>query len=136
MDRFEDLKQKYSSVLATAKREGISLAHLNLQGNSLFLQGTAPSEASKNALWNQIKSVNPVYDDIVADITVDTSLPQPTQAGSRQTYTVKPGDSLSIIAKQFYGSATEYMRIFNANKDKLKDPNQIQVGQELLIPGR
>ena len=38
------------------------------------------------------------------------------------------------IAKEFYGNANDYMRIFNANKDKLKDPNQIQVGQELKIP--
>jgi nucleoid-associated protein YgaU len=41
---------------------------------------------------------------------------------------------LSKISKQFYGNANEYMRIFNANKDKLKNPDNIQVGQELKIP--
>jgi nucleoid-associated protein YgaU len=47
---------------------------------------------------------------------------------------VQAGDSLSRIAKQFYGNADEYMRIFDANKDKLNDPNRIQIGQELVIP--
>jgi nucleoid-associated protein YgaU len=49
-------------------------------------------------------------------------------------YTVRPGDSLSKIAKQFYGNANAYMKIFEANSDQLSDPNQIQVGQELVIP--
>ncbi|HKO59658.1 MAG TPA: LysM peptidoglycan-binding domain-containing protein, partial [Pyrinomonadaceae bacterium] len=51
-----------------------------------------------------------------------------------QRYTVKPGDTLSKISKQFYGDANEYMRIFYANKDTLKDPDKIQVGQELNVP--
>jgi nucleoid-associated protein YgaU len=50
------------------------------------------------------------------------------------TYKVKPGDTLSKISQQFYGSATDYMKIFEANKDQLSDPNKIQVGQELKIP--
>lgn len=49
-------------------------------------------------------------------------------------YTVKSGDSLSKIAKEFYGSANKYMIIFEANKPMLKDPNVIQPGQELRIP--
>jgi nucleoid-associated protein YgaU len=47
---------------------------------------------------------------------------------------VKPGDTLSKISKQFYGNPNDYMRIFNANKDKLKDPNRIEAGQEITIP--
>ena len=49
-------------------------------------------------------------------------------------YTVVSGDTLSKISKQYYGDANQYMKIFEANKDKLKDPDQIQVGQELKIP--
>ena len=48
--------------------------------------------------------------------------------------TVAAGDSLSKIAKQFYGNANEYMKIFEANKDRLTDPNVIKVGQQLVIP--
>lgn len=51
-----------------------------------------------------------------------------------KTYTVKSGDTLSKIAKEHYGDANRYMEIFNANRDKLSDPNKIQPGQELVIP--
>jgi nucleoid-associated protein YgaU len=47
---------------------------------------------------------------------------------------VKAGDTLSRISKQFYGDADEYMQIFYANRDKLKDPDKIQIGQVLTIP--
>lgn len=47
---------------------------------------------------------------------------------------VKPGDSLSKIAKQEYGDANKWPLIFEANKDILKDPNKIFPGQQLKIP--
>ena len=56
------------------------------------------------------------------------SAPQPV------TYTVVSGDTLSGIAQRFYGDASAYMRIFEANRDKLNDPNLIHPGQELVIP--
>jgi nucleoid-associated protein YgaU len=135
MDRFEDLKQKYKSVFAVVQQQGVRLAQLHVQDNKLFMRGAAPSEAIKNALWNQIKVVNPAYDDITADITVDSTLPQPSPVSvPKRTYTVQAGDSLSKIAKQFYGNANDYMRIFEANKDTLNDPSKIQIGQQLVIP--
>jgi nucleoid-associated protein YgaU len=51
-----------------------------------------------------------------------------------RTYTVKPGDTLSKIAKQFYGDARKYSIIFEANRDMLDDPNIIKPGQNLRIP--
>jgi nucleoid-associated protein YgaU len=56
------------------------------------------------------------------------------QGAAGQTYEVKSGDNLSKISRQFYGDPNEYMRIFYANRDKLKDPDKIQVGQQLHIP--
>jgi nucleoid-associated protein YgaU len=50
------------------------------------------------------------------------------------SYTVKAGDTLSRVSKQFYGNPNAYMRIFYANRDKLRDPDKIQLGQELTIP--
>ncbi len=47
---------------------------------------------------------------------------------------MKPGDSLSKIAKDVYGDADDYMRIFEANKDKLSDPDKLQAGEVLNIP--
>jgi nucleoid-associated protein YgaU len=60
------------------------------------------------------------------------------QSGSSSTapkiYEVKSGDSLSKIAKAEYGNANEWNRIFEANKDILKDPDKIYPGQKLKIP--
>jgi nucleoid-associated protein YgaU len=49
-------------------------------------------------------------------------------------YTVKSGDTLSRIAKEFYGEASKYPQIFEANKPMLKDPDKIYPGQMLRIP--
>jgi len=51
-----------------------------------------------------------------------------------KTYTVKAGDSLSKIAKEFYGEANKYNQIFEANQPMLKDPDKIYPGQVLRIP--
>jgi LysM repeat protein len=143
MDRLEELKTKYASALQTIQQEGVRLTHLHVQDNKLFIQGAAPSEQIKNDVWNQIKAVDPSYSDLTCDMTIDSSLPAPKAAaaaagggaGSQRTYKVQPGDTLSKIAKEFYGNASEYNKIFEANRDKLSDPNKIQPGQELKIPG-
>jgi nucleoid-associated protein YgaU len=142
MASFEELKAKYQTVIDQVQSQGIRVANLHLQDGKLFIKGTAPSLEAANAVWNEIKRINPKADDITADFPVDPSIAStaaPAQAGSArsqgpQMYTVKPGDTLSKISKQFYGNASEYMRIFNANKDQLTDPNKINVGQELKIP--
>lgn len=51
-----------------------------------------------------------------------------------ETYEVKPGDSLSKIAKRVYGNASDWKKIFEANTDVLKDPDKIFPGQKLKIP--
>lgn len=55
-------------------------------------------------------------------------------SSSGKSYTVKSGDSLWKIAKQMYGDGSQYMKIYNANKDKIKNPNVINVGMVLVIP--
>ena len=137
--RFNELKQKYQTVLTTADNERIQFQNLHVQDNKLFIRAIAPSEEAKNKFWDQIKLVNPNADDITADISVDSSRAMGAaagggQGGGNQTYEVKSGDNLSKISKQFYGDANEYMRIFYANRDKLNDPDRIQVGQKLNIP--
>lgn len=135
--RFEQLKNKYQTALNVADQNQIQLLNLHVQDDKLFLRGIAPSEQAKNAVWNQIKLVDQNYGDITADISVDESRAQGAAVGgvgNGQSYTVKSGDTLSKISRQFYGEADEYMRIFYANRDKLNDPDMIQVGQQLTIP--
>jgi nucleoid-associated protein YgaU len=136
MDRFEELKTKYQTVLKAVQEKSVRLANLHLQDNKLFVRGAAPSQAVKNHIWDLIKIINPKYDDITADITVDESLaPKPaTPPPAPKTYTVQAGDTLSKISRQFYGDAGKYMKIFEANRDKLSNPDLIKVGQVLTIP--
>ena len=132
MASFDELKSKYQSVLDAIQKNGISVKNLHQQDGKLFIKGAAPSLDAANKVWDEIKRVNPRMDDIAADFPVDTSMAQAT--GTAKMYTVKAGDTLSKISKQFYGSANDYMRIFDANKDQLSDPDKIKVGQELKIP--
>src|SRR5947199_9917272 len=80
MDRLEELKTKYRSALDTIQREGVRLSHLHVQDNKLFIQGAAPSQDIKNDVWNQIKAADSSYNDLVCDLTIDSSLPAPAQA--------------------------------------------------------
>lgn len=57
-----------------------------------------------------------------------------TAPAATQTYTVVGGDTLSKIAKQFYGRANDWNKIFQANKDQIKNPDVIRPGQVLKIP--
>jgi LysM repeat protein len=142
MDRLEELKNKYQAALRTIQQKGVVLAHLHVQDNKLFIQGSAPSEAIKNEVWTQIKAADAQFSDLSCELKVDPSLPQPQAAAAAavgggtagQTYTVKSGDTLSKIAKQFYGNVNDYNKIFEANKDQLSSPDRINVGQELKIP--
>jgi len=141
--RFEQLKQKYQSVQNAMTQNQVRLHNLNLQGDKLYMRAEAPSEAVKNQIWDQIKLVDSSYSDLIADITVNQSAQSPkTQTAgasarggeSPRTYTVQPGDTLSKISKQFYGDANQYAKIFESNRDRLNNPNEIRPGQRLVIP--
>ena len=139
--RFNELKTKYQSVLNAIEQQQVQLQNLHVQDNKLFIKGTAPSEQAKNNVWNQIKLVDPGYDkDLTADIGFDAARAAAAAAGggqgAGQTYEVKPGDNLSKISKQFYGDPDEYMRIYYANRDQLRDPDKLQIGQKLTIPNQ
>lgn len=137
-DRFEQLKLKYQSVLNFMQSQNVQLQNLNLQDNKLFIRGVAPSQDVKNKVWDQIKLADPTYSDLTADIQAPAAAAAAAAASgsttTARTYTVQPGDNLSKISKEFYGNANQYMKIFEANKDKLSDPDKIKAGMELVIP--
>jgi nucleoid-associated protein YgaU len=136
-DRFEQLKIKYQPVLNFIQSQGVQLQNLNLEGDKLLIRASAPTVDLKNRVWDQIKLVDPSFSDLIADIQTPAAAAAAAGASSTpaaRTYTVQPGDSLSKISKQFYGNASMYMKIFEANKDKLDDPDKIRAGMDLRIP--
>jgi nucleoid-associated protein YgaU len=129
-----DLRAKYDQAIQTAKRLGFQGAATQ-EGDKLHFKGTVNSEEEKNQIWGAIKNVADWKSDINADITVlHTAQPVGTSGSSGRTYTVKAGDTLSKIAKENLGDANAYMKIFNANKDQLSDPDKIKPGQVLKLP--
>jgi len=122
-----NLRDKYNHAIQTAKE-------LHMEGSAqerdgkLYFTGLVKNQNEVNKIWDAIKTVPDWRNDIVGDITVDPN----AKAGA--TYTVKPGDTLSKIAKVHLGDANAYMKIFEANKDQLTDPDKIKPGQVLKIP--
>ena len=130
-----NLRDKYQQAINTAKGFRMDGAADERDGK-LHFQGTVKSEAEKNAIWDAIKTVPEWRNDVIADIKVapGTAAAGTGAGSSGKTYTVKAGDTLSKIAKEYLGNANAYMEIFNANKDQLSDPDKIKPGQVLKIP--
>ena len=139
--QLDQLKAKYQSVLNLMSQLGVQLQNLHVQDNKLVIRAQAQTKSVSNKIWDQIKLVNRDYgQDLMAEITYATddlaAAAAAAASGGTQTrsYTVKAGDTLSKIAKAHYGDANQYSKIFEANRDKLKDPDKIFPGQVLTIP--
>jgi nucleoid-associated protein YgaU len=131
MDRFEELKGKYGAALKVLERKGFRMHNLHVQDNKLFVKASAGTQELKNMVWGEIKKTDPTYADLTCDIGIDPNIAPPPEP---RTHTIVSGDTLSKLAKKFYGDGNKYMKIFDANKDQLKDPNVIKIGQVLKIP--
>ena len=124
------LRDKYAYAISTAKGKFDGSAQE--ENGKLHFVGSVKTEAEKNEIWNAIKTIPDWKNEIVADIKVTGGAP--AAATSAKTYTVKAGDTLSKIAKQQLGDANAYMKIFEANRDQISDPDLIKPGQILTIP--
>jgi len=136
------LRDKYAHAIQTAK--GKFDGNAEERDGKLYWKGTVKTEADANEIWNAIKTIPDWRNDVVADIKVTgggaaagagaAGASAGASAAGGRTYTVKSGDTLSAIAKEHLGSASAYMKIFEANRDKLTDPDKINPGQVLRIP--
>jgi nucleoid-associated protein YgaU len=133
------LRDKYAYAIQTAKGKFDGSAQE--RDGKLYWSGSVKSEAEANEIWNAIKTIPDWRNDVVADIkVVGGGAAAGAGAGAAgagaagRTYTVKAGDTLSAIAKEHLGSASAYMKIFEANRDQLTDPDKIKPGQVLKIP--
>ena len=136
------VKGMYQWALKTA--EGKFHGTTEERDGKLYFNGTVATEAEKNQIWDAIKTIPTWQKDVVADIRVTGGPAAGTGAAasgshanaspSSKTYTVKSGDTLSRIAKEHLGDASDYMKIFNLNKDQLSNPDLIKPGQVLRLP--
>jgi len=118
------LQEKYSQIINMAPAMGAKILSQKEEEGKLHVIASVSSQEEKNKILEQINALaGGTPEDLVIDIKVGSNV-----------YVVKKGDTLSAIAKEFYGDSGKYMDIFNANKDKLSDPNKIFPGQELIIP--
>ena len=134
------LRDKYAHAIQTAKGKFDGSAQE--RDGTLHWNGTVKTEAEANEIWNAIKTIPDWRNDIVADIKVvggaagaGAAAGAAGAAGTAgRSYTVKAGDTLSAIAKAQLGNANDYMKIFEANRDQLSDPDKIKPGQVLRNP--
>ena len=123
-----NLRDKYNHAIQTAKGYHMQGSAEERDGK-LYFKGTVQNQDEVNKIWDAIKTVPDWRNDVVAEVTID-----PAAKAAATKYTVKAGDTLSKIAKEHLGDANDYMKIFNANKDVLTDPDKIKPGQVLTIP--
>lgn len=127
----EDLNQKASAAIQKyieTQNLGLTGLAVSFDGASgkVTLKGSAPSQEAAEKAVLAAGNVTGVSD-------VDNLLDFPAAAAA-QYHDVVSGDTLSAIAKKYYGDANKYMKIFEANKPMLSDPNKIYPGQKLRIP--
>jgi NitT/TauT family transport system substrate-binding protein len=95
----------------------------------------APAETKTKAVTSEERA-KPVAKQIPssAEKPAATPVTAKTTRPAAQEYTVKAGDTLSKLAERFYNSMSRWEKIYEANKDSLKNPNYIYIGQKLMIP--
>jgi len=122
------LQDKYAKLIQYAKNSAVDDLKVVEQDNILYVTGTAFASV-KNKIWD-------LYDEIDPDMrSGDMVLKLEVKPGGdpvEEVYEIKPGDSLSKIAGKYPGMT--WQKIFEANKDVIKDPNLIYPGQKIRIP--
>ncbi|MCR9264387.1 MAG: LysM peptidoglycan-binding domain-containing protein [Flavobacteriaceae bacterium] len=122
------VKAKYQPVLDLGLKLGIKDGDVSEESGILKIKGMASTQYEKNILWDKIKEIGGEKpSDIKANITVEDD-------SVYHRHTVKSGESLSKIAKHYYGDPMKYTKIFDANTNILKNPDVIHPDQVLVIP--
>src|SRR5436190_11690345 len=115
----ERLKQKYQPALNLMQHLQVRVQNINMEADKLLIRGVAPSVEVKNKIWDQIKLIDASFSDLVCDISApEQTIGQQAAirmsagasiggSGSQRRYTVKSGDTLSQISRQFYGNANQ-----------------------------
>ncbi len=121
------LQNKYQSLINTAKTAGTTNLEVREQDNVLYIDGQVPSESVKKQLWDEYNRLDPDYrsGDLVLNLNIAAG------GAQEEEYEVVSGDSLSKIGQRY---GVGWKEIYEANRDKIKDPDLIQPGWKLKIP--
>lgn len=119
------LQEKYQSLIDMANSAGISGLNVTEGEGFIKIEGSAPSADIKQMLWDEYGRIDPDYRS--GDLVLDVTAPE----AAANTYTVQSGDNLSKIGSKY---GVSWNAIYEANRDKLSDPDKIFPGQELVIP--
>ena len=118
-----------------ATTPGVSGLRADVRGKVITLKGAA--EAANLAMQKvdqAVKADNIVNSIEVAKAPEPEPAPAPEPVVEERVYEVVAGDTLGAISQKYYGKASAYMKIFEANRDILDNPDLIKVGQKLKIP--
>ena len=121
------LQDKYRELVTAAQSTGVSNLQVREQDRVLYIDGVAPSEEIKQRLWDIYGKIDPDYRS--ADVVMNIKVEQGT--GGTKEYVVVSGDNLTKIGKKFN---VKWKDIFEANKDKINNPDHIEPGWKLKIP--
>ncbi len=119
------LEQKYAPVgkaVTDFAEYGTQMTGIFMNSGKLVLKCTLPSKVVLNRVWDAIKKVDPANADFELQADV---------GGEQQPYTIKAGDTLSAVCQKFYGSASKYTEVAQANGI---DADKIQVGKTIQLP--
>ncbi len=136
---FDALVLKYRPVIELIERSGGRIHKLALDNGRLLLRARVPSLEAEGRAFDEIKLVDPSYSDLTPQISSDEALPTETATdngaeGTEELYTVQAGDTLRRIAASYYGDPALFTRIYEANRDRMHDPDDLRPGQRLVIP--
>lgn len=122
------VKNKYQPVLQLGEQLGVQDGDVKEENGVLSIKGRTKTQYEKDLLWDKIKEIGGQKPtDIKADIRVD-------DASVYHRHVVRSGESLSKIAKHYYGDPMKYKKIFSANTNILNNPDVIYPDQVLVIP--
>lgn len=126
-ERVNELRAK--SITENIEETDVLVQNLNVQvaGELATLQGRVATQTCSEKLTLVAGNQHGIAQ---VDCQLDVTKPEPES----KLYTVQSGDTLGKIAKEFYGDASQYPKIFEANQPMLQNPDKIFVGQNLRIP--
>ena len=146
-----DLGKVQQAVQSASSVPGVRNLSARQTGGGIEIHGSADNLAAKQNAMRAITDKVGVTAGIINKIEVSSLATMPgtptpasnrmptagasAAAGGARTHKVAKGETLSHIAQKYYGKASEYKKIFEANRDQLKDADKVREGMTLKIPG-